>query len=70
MRKVPLVVCLISVLLFSSGSVFAGRYYIPEVARWATPDPALQKMHPNELVKLQNGPLLSISPYAYTLITH
>ncbi len=66
MRKVTLVFCLFFALLFSFSSVFAGRYYMPEVARWATPDPALQKMHPNELVRLQNGQLLSTSPYVYT----
>ena len=65
MRKVTLVFCLFPVLLFAFSSVFAGRYYQPEIARWATPDPALQKMHPTELVKLQNGQLLSTSPYVY-----
>jgi len=65
MRKVPLVVCVISALLFSSGSVLAGRYYIPEVARWATPDPVLRKMSPNELAEFDNGKLLSNSPYVY-----
>ncbi len=66
MRKVTLVFCLFAVLLLSFSSVFAGRYYIPEVARWATPDPALQKLPPQELLKLHNGKLLSTSPYTYS----
>lgn len=53
-------------ILSTFNVLFAGRYYMPEVARWATPDPALQQMYPPQLLKIHNGMLLSTSPYAYT----
>lgn len=53
-------------ILSTFNVLFAGRYYMPEIARWATPDPALQQMHPNQLLKIHNGMLLSTSPYVYT----
>jgi RHS repeat-associated protein len=43
----------------------AGRKYMPDIARWAAPDPVLRDKLPNDLVKLQNGKLLSTSPYGY-----
>ncbi len=66
MRKVTLVFYLFSVLLLPYSLVFTGRYYMPEVARWATPDPALQNVPPQELLKLHKGQLLSTSPYTYS----
>jgi RHS repeat-associated protein len=66
MRKSIFIISLIVALFAAMNPVFAGRYYIPEIGRWATPDPALQKMHPNELVSFQGGKLLITSPYAYS----
>lgn len=65
MRKSFLIISLIVLLFVTINPVFAGRYYIPEIGRWATPDPALQTMSPNELVKFQGGKLLMTSPYCY-----
>ncbi|MBD3197233.1 MAG: hypothetical protein GF317_19420 [Candidatus Lokiarchaeota archaeon] len=66
MRKSILSIGLIISLFVLISPVFAGRYYIPEIGRWATPDPALQTMSPNELVKFQGGKLLMTSPYCYS----
>ncbi|MCA9730929.1 MAG: hypothetical protein H6696_14285 [Deferribacteres bacterium] len=53
MCRMKQVLCLIAVMLFSVSSAFAGRYYMPDVGRWATPDPLAMKMP-------------SWSPYSYT----
>jgi len=66
MRKSSLIVCLIISIFLAINPVFAGRYYMPEIGRWATPDPELQKMLPNDLVKFQGGKLLTTSPYVYS----
>lgn len=58
--------CFAVTLFATQDAVYAGRYYTPEIARWATPDPALRDKLPNELVEIHNGMLLSTSPYAYT----
>lgn len=58
--------CFAVALFATQDAVYAGRYYTPEIARWATPDPALRDKLPNELVEIHNGMLLSTSPYAYT----
>lgn len=65
MRRLTVVLCLAAVLLALGNSVYAGRYYEPQIARWATPDPALRDKLPNDLVKTQDGKLLSTSPYGY-----
>jgi RHS repeat-associated protein len=65
MKKTMILLCLAVTLIASTQELYAGRYFVPEMARWATPDPALRDKLPNELVKIQNGKLLSTSPYGY-----
>ena len=65
MRKLTLLTAAVLSVLFLLNPLYAGRYYIPEIGRFATPDPALQKMHPNELVGFKGGALLKTSPYVY-----
>ena len=65
MRRLTLAGCLVALVFVSGGQAFAGRYYGPTMGRWLTPDPALQKMHPNDLLKLHGGKMLATSPYAY-----
>jgi RHS repeat-associated protein len=66
MKKNFVGLCLVVALFATQDAVYAGRYYTPEIARWATPDPALREKLANELVEIHNGMLLSTSPYAYT----
>ncbi len=40
--------------------------YDPEIARFSTPDPALNEKSPAELLELQDGKLYSQSPYSYS----
>jgi len=65
MKRTMVLLCLAVVLIASTQELYAGRYYVPEMARWTTPDPALRDKLPNELVKIQDGKLLSTSPYGY-----
>jgi RHS repeat-associated protein len=59
---------LLFILLFASiGSIAeAGRMYDPEIARFSTPDPALNEKSPKELLELQEGILYSQSSYSYS----
>lgn len=66
MKKAMILLGLALALIASTQKLYAGRYYVPETARWTTPDPALREKLPNELVEIHNGVLLSTSPYAYT----
>lgn len=66
MKKAMVLLCLAVALIASTQELYAGRYFVPEMARWTTPDPALRDKLPNQLVKIQNGILLSTSPYSYT----
>lgn len=66
MKKAMVLLCLAVALIASTQELYAGRYFVPEMARWATPDPALRDKLPNQLVQIQDGKLLSTSPYVYT----
>jgi RHS repeat-associated protein len=65
MKKAMVLLCLAVVLFATQDALYAGRYFVPEMARWATPDPALRDKLPKDLVKIQDGKLLSTSPYGY-----
>ncbi len=65
MKKAMALLCLAVTLIASTQELYAGRYFVPEMARWATPDPALRDKLPNDLVQIQDGKLLSTSPYVY-----
>ncbi|MBC6952035.1 hypothetical protein DWB58_29305 [candidate division KSB1 bacterium] len=66
MKKAMVLLCLAVTLIASTQELYAGRYFVPEMARWATPDPALRDKLPKDLVQMQDGKLLSTSPYVYT----
>lgn len=66
MKRTLVLLCLAVALFATKDALYAGRYYVPEMARWATPDPALRDKLPNDLVQIQDGKLLSTSPYVYT----
>jgi RHS repeat-associated protein len=65
MKKAMVLLCLAVALIASTQELYAGRYFVPEMARWTTPDPALRDKLPKDLVKIQDGKLLSTSPYGY-----
>ena len=65
MRDLKPVVFFIVAFSLLSQFAFAGRYYDPEIGRFTTPDPALQKHSPQELAEMGQGQLLRTSPYAY-----
>ena len=59
-------IAILTVLVFiAENAALAGRYYDARSARWTTPDPALRERSPNQLVYIQDGALLSTSPYGY-----
>jgi uncharacterized protein RhaS with RHS repeats len=63
MRKSILVISLIVSLFAILNLAFAGRYYIPEIGRWATPDPHAQNYpHLSPYCYAANNPLHYIDP--------
>lgn len=58
-------ILLITLLIGLSTMVQAGRIYDPTIARFTTPDPALNEKSPQELLELQGGKLYTQSPYSY-----
>ena len=54
MRKLTLITTTVLSVFFLLNPLYAGRYYIPEIGRFATPDPAADK-YPSQ------------SPYSYAL---
>jgi len=65
MRYVKSIVFVIVAFSLLSQFAFAGRYYDPEIGRFTTPDPALQKHSPQEIAAMGQGQLLHTSPYVY-----
>ncbi|GEM_PF-4025935 len=66
MKRSSIFFALFVVLFGSISPLQAGRYYIPKISRWATPDPALRQTLPQQLLRIHQGKLLSTSPYSYT----
>jgi len=63
MRKSILSIGLIISLFVLINPAFAGRYYIPEIGRWATPDPLAEKYpQTSPYVYCANNPLRFIDP--------
>jgi len=67
MRYLKPIVFVVVAFSLLSQLALAGRYYDPEIGRFTTPDPALEKYHPNKIMKINNGILYSVNPYNYAL---
>jgi RHS repeat-associated protein len=65
MRRSITTLVSVALLVCASSVGYAGRYYDARVARWTTPDPALEQKNGNELAQIQDGLPLRVTPYSY-----